>query len=282
MRGLGQRGGRLAGPCCAQPCATPSAAMALAPPSVPVRAPSPPTSSPAPSPLLCWPPGLPSLQQGVHGAGAGGHRHPCPRCHAADRAHGPLRRQEGWQGALAGSCGGWGAAGRRLAWLLRLAAWLGCPSCPAVTGCPLPRRAVSSTPRLQVRAPTHIVSSICDDRGEEPTYCGALPLWGQRACAGLLVSGCGAPWGRWEQRPRLPAICRPASQLAVPRPPLPLPWLPPGVTMSELMEADANVGDAIGLLWFKRRLPRYATKFIEMCVVLCADHGPCVSGTAPA
>lgn len=32
------------------------------------------------------------------------------------------------------------------------------------------------------------------------------------------------------------------------------------------------------LLWFKRRLPRYATKFIEMCVVLCADHGPCVSG----
>ena len=32
------------------------------------------------------------------------------------------------------------------------------------------------------------------------------------------------------------------------------------------------------LLWFKRRLPRYATRFIEMCVVLCADHGPCVSG----
>lgn len=43
---------------------------------------------------------------------------------------------------------------------------------------------------LQVRAPTHIVSTICDDRGEEPTYC--------------------------------------------------------GVSMSELMEADANVGDAIG------------------------------------
>ncbi len=42
----------------------------------------------------------------------------------------------------------------------------------------------------QVRAPTHIVSTICDDRGEEPTYC--------------------------------------------------------GVSMSELMEADANVGDAIG------------------------------------
>lgn len=24
----------------------------------------------------------------------------------------------------------------------------------------------------QVRVPTHIVSSICDDRGEEPTYAG--------------------------------------------------------------------------------------------------------------
>jgi hypothetical protein len=35
---------------------------------------------------------------------------------------------------------------------------------------------------------------------------------------------------------------------------------------------------ACRLLWFKRRLPRYATRFIEMCVVLCADHGPCVSG----
>ena len=46
----------------------------------------------------------------------------------------------------------------------------------------------------------------------------------------------------------------------------------------ELMEGGASVADAIGLLWFKRRLPAYATRFIEMCVVLCADHGPCVSG----
>jgi ATP citrate (pro-S)-lyase len=48
--------------------------------------------------------------------------------------------------------------------------------------------------------------------------------------------------------------------------------------MSELIESDATVADAIGLLWFKRRLPKYATRFIEMCVILCADHGPCVSG----
>jgi ATP citrate (pro-S)-lyase len=74
----------------------------------------------------------------------------------------------------------------------------------------------------KIRAPTHIISTICDDRKEEPTYA--------------------------------------------------------GVTMSELIESDATVADAIGLLWFKRRLPKYATRFIEMCVILCADHGPCVSG----
>lgn len=78
----------------------------------------------------------------------------------------------------------------------------------------------------QVRVPTHIVSTICDDRGEEPTYA--------------------------------------------------------GVTMSTLMEGDFCVGDVISLLWFKRQLPKYATRFIEMCVMLCADHGPCVSGVNPS
>jgi len=34
----------------------------------------------------------------------------------------------------------------------------------------------------------------------------------------------------------------------------------------------------MGLLWFKRRLPTYATKFLEMVLMLTADHGPAVSG----
>jgi hypothetical protein len=38
------------------------------------------------------------------------------------------------------------------------------------------------------------------------------------------------------------------------------------------------VGGVISLLWFKRKLPPYACKFIEMCLVLTADHGPAVSG----
>nr|APT69332.1 ATP-citrate lyase large subunit [Dunaliella tertiolecta]APT69334.1 ATP-citrate lyase large subunit [Dunaliella tertiolecta] len=87
---------------------------------------------------------------------------------------------------------------------------------------PIPQDLSAAVAQGKVRVPTHIVSSICDDRGEEPTYA--------------------------------------------------------GVSMSELIEGDYGVGDVISLLWFKRKLPKYASKFIEMCVMLCADHGPCVSG----
>lgn len=64
--------------------------------------------------------------------------------------------------------------------------------------------------RSQVRAPTHVVSTICDDRGEEPTYY--------------------------------------------------------GVTMSELITEDYGIGDVLGLLWFKRKLPK------------CADGAECGPG----
>jgi len=74
----------------------------------------------------------------------------------------------------------------------------------------------------KVRKPTGFLSTICDDRGEEPTYA--------------------------------------------------------GIPMSELIEKDYSVGDVISLLWFKRKLPKHATKFIEMCLIIAADHGPCVSG----
>jgi len=74
----------------------------------------------------------------------------------------------------------------------------------------------------KVRRPTGFLSTICDDRGEEPTYA--------------------------------------------------------GIPMSEVIEKDYSMGDVISILWFKRKLPKYATKFIEMCLIIAADHGPCVSG----
>ncbi|KAG2283973.1 hypothetical protein Bca52824_055193 [Brassica carinata] len=51
-----------------------------------------------------------------------------------------------------------------------------------------------------------------------------------------------------------------------------------GVPISSIIEQGLGVGDVISLFWFKRSLPRYCTKFIEICIMLCADHGPCVSG----
>jgi ATP citrate (pro-S)-lyase len=41
---------------------------------------------------------------------------------------------------------------------------------------------------------------------------------------------------------------------------------------------DLGVGGVLGLLWFQKKLPSYANKFIEICLMLTADHGPAVSG----
>ncbi|KAL9936458.1 hypothetical protein V8E36_004526 [Tilletia maclaganii] len=51
-----------------------------------------------------------------------------------------------------------------------------------------------------------------------------------------------------------------------------------GVKISEVFESDLGIGGVISLLWFKRMLPSYCAKFIEMTLMLTADHGPAVSG----
>jgi len=51
-----------------------------------------------------------------------------------------------------------------------------------------------------------------------------------------------------------------------------------GMPLSKVFEEDIGIGGVISLLWFKRRLPAYATKFIEMVLMVTADHGPAVSG----
>lgn len=51
-----------------------------------------------------------------------------------------------------------------------------------------------------------------------------------------------------------------------------------GVPISKVFEEDLGVGGVLSLLWFRRRLPRYATRFIEMVLMVTADHGPAVSG----
>jgi ATP citrate (pro-S)-lyase len=51
-----------------------------------------------------------------------------------------------------------------------------------------------------------------------------------------------------------------------------------GMKISEIFAEDIGLGGVVSLLWFRRRLPPYATKFIEMVLMVTADHGPAVSG----
>lgn len=48
--------------------------------------------------------------------------------------------------------------------------------------------------------------------------------------------------------------------------------------ISTVVEKEMGIGGTIGLLWFKKELPECARKFIEMILVIVADHGPAVSG----
>lgn len=51
-----------------------------------------------------------------------------------------------------------------------------------------------------------------------------------------------------------------------------------GMPITDVFKDDIGIGGVISLLWFQRRLPAYACKFIEMCLMITADHGPAVSG----
>ena len=51
-----------------------------------------------------------------------------------------------------------------------------------------------------------------------------------------------------------------------------------GVPISKVFKDDIGLGGVLGLLWFKKELPKWATDFIEMVVLVTADHGPAVSG----
>jgi len=48
--------------------------------------------------------------------------------------------------------------------------------------------------------------------------------------------------------------------------------------ISEVFKQDIGIGGVLSILWFKRLLPDYSTKFIEMSLMVTADHGPAVSG----
>ena len=51
-----------------------------------------------------------------------------------------------------------------------------------------------------------------------------------------------------------------------------------GIPITDVFRENIGIGGVMSLLWFRRRLPDYAGKFLEMVLMLTADHGPAVSG----
>lgn len=51
-----------------------------------------------------------------------------------------------------------------------------------------------------------------------------------------------------------------------------------GIPITTVIEKELGIGGVLSLLWFQRRLPQYACKFLEMVLMVTADHGPAVSG----
>merc|ERR1712050_304492 len=51
-----------------------------------------------------------------------------------------------------------------------------------------------------------------------------------------------------------------------------------GVSISDVFDKELGLGGVLSLLWFRRLLPPACTKFIEMILMVTADHGPAVSG----
>jgi citrate synthase len=51
-----------------------------------------------------------------------------------------------------------------------------------------------------------------------------------------------------------------------------------GKRLSDVLDQKMGIGGVVGLLWFKKELPDYASQFIELVLQIVADHGPAVSG----
>merc|ERR1711972_120958 len=51
-----------------------------------------------------------------------------------------------------------------------------------------------------------------------------------------------------------------------------------GMGISDVFSKEVGIGGVLGLLWFRRQMPPACSKFIEMILMITADHGPAVSG----
>mmetsp|Transcript_1264 Transcript_1264/g.1866 ORF Transcript_1264/g.1866 Transcript_1264/m.1866 type:complete len:744 (-) Transcript_1264:684-2915(-) len=127
----------------------------------------------------------------------------------------------------------------------------------------LPLTLAAAVKKGLIRVPTHIISTISDDRGEEPVY-GGVSI--RQILQGCVESQGGRPEGlKVASAVKENGVDRETKRQHT-------------ATNGNNVFGDPVIGKTISLLWFRRELPPFALRFIEMCLVLCADHGPCVSG----
>ncbi|KAJ2492850.1 ATP citrate lyase subunit 1, partial [Coemansia sp. RSA 2052] len=115
----------------------------------------------------------------------------------------------------------------------------------------------------------------------------ALPALLNRVYGDLVQSGAIVPRAEPEP-PKIPIDYAWAQELGLVRKPAAFvsticddrgqELLYAGMRISDVFKEDIGIGGVLSLLWFKRRLPAYACKFVEMVLMLTADHGPAVSG----
>ncbi len=51
-----------------------------------------------------------------------------------------------------------------------------------------------------------------------------------------------------------------------------------GVPITDVIGKNYSIADVISMLWLKRKLPIWASNFIDLVIKMVADHGPAVSG----
>ncbi|CAE7674174.1 Acly [Symbiodinium pilosum] len=157
-----------------------------------------------------------------------------------------------------------------------------------------------------VRKPANFISSISDDRGEELKYCGvsisevfsrsmgqgddfdgAAPSHLNWVYTGLVEEGeiVEEPEGETPQVPmdytwakKLGMVRKPANFISSISDDRGEELTYCGVSISDVFSQDIGIGGVLSLLWFRRQLPAYCTKFVEMILMVTADHGPAVSG----
>ena len=145
----------------------------------------------------------------------------------------------------------------------------------------------------RVRAPTHVVSTICDDRGG---WEGALSFKSFKGMVMYVSTGQSILTLHIELTTDclFVYICTSFLHLSVfytcmcvcmfvclyrgagEEPTY------AGVPMSTIIEKDYGVGDVISLLWFKRSLPAYCTKFIEVPPIPPPPHSPTLPPSHPS